>query len=113
MYIKNLLKSGTYFIPVPVGIPMTVQYAVSGKLQRVYIGHDLESAVDCSSSVMPLFVATPIVPTDISIKNGTTWVRGVLYTEKVFPLNGELPECIYDLALQNYIDNPAEFKFYK
>lgn len=112
MYIKNLLKSGTYFIPVPVGIPITLQYSVAGRLQRVFIGHDLESAEDCSANVMPLFVATPIVPTDIPIKNNTTWVRGVLHSDKVYSVNGELPYCICDLALRDYIDNPTDFKFY-
>ena len=112
MYVKNLLKSGTYLIPVPMGIPLTLQYSVIGKLQKVGIGHDLEHLTDISQKILSLFISTPIVPTDIPIKNGTTWVRGVLQTDTIYSINGDLPNCLYDLMIQDYIDNPQNFKFY-
>ena len=112
MFVKNLLKSGSFFIPVPVGMPLTLQYGVSGKLQRVYLGHDLGTASDCSKDFLSMFVATPIVPTDIPIKNTTTYVRGVLYTDTVYPMNGKLPECLYEIMTEDYTENPQQFKFF-
>lgn len=112
MFVKNLLKSGTFFIPVPMGMPLTLQYGVSGKLQKVYLGHDLGTASDCGKDFLSLFVATPIVPTNIPIKNTTTYVRGVLYTDTVYPVNGKLPECLYAMISEDYLENPGQFKFY-
>ena len=106
------MKSGSFFIPVPVGMPLTLQYGVSGKLQRVYLGHDLGTASDCSKDFLSMFVATSIVPTDIPIKNTTTYVRGVLYTDTVYPMNGKLPECLYEIMTEDYTENPRQFKFF-
>ena len=98
MYVKNLLNAGTYFIPVPVGLPLTVQYGASGRLQKVYYGHVLEKAVDLSKELLSNFISTDIVPTEIPMKNGTTWIRGILYTETVYPIDGVLPADIKEIG---------------
>lgn len=112
MYVKNLLNAGTYFIPVPVGLPITLQYGATGRLQRVLYGHILETAIDISKEMLSTFLTTDIVPSEIPMKSGTAWVRGILHTDTVYNVDGVLPNDIREVILLDYADHPDKFKFY-
>ena len=79
MNMRNFLKPGDFVIPMPIGIHMTLQYNISGNLEKVYTGFDSER-IDRTSDMMNLVIQNKTAPPKIHITKGTTWVKGVLYT---------------------------------
>lgn len=112
MFVRNLLQAGDYAMLVPIGIPITLQYSEKGTLQKVYQNHDKASRIELPNSVLEHLIKCKQVPSKISIKGGTTWVEGVLYSEESFHMPGELPDCIIDVALSTYDVDPSKFTFY-
>ena len=39
MQLRNLLNAGDFVTPIPVGIPITLQYKDTGNLESLYLGH--------------------------------------------------------------------------
>lgn len=111
MYVRNLLSAGDLLTVVPIGIPITLQYDQTGSIQSVFRGFD-----DCndniSNEILPTIVKSQLVPKVVPIKNGLTWVRGVLYTDKRFGSQGILPDSIYPQLIDYLIHNPDKFVFY-
>ena len=114
MFVRNILQAGEFVCVVPVGLPVTLQYADSGAIQRVFIGHDKStwrSGQDTDFLLQTLLRHEQIV-NKISIKDGTTWIRGVLYTDNYFNKPGKLPQCIESDIFEAYRISPETFSFY-
>ena len=114
MYVRNVLKSGDYFIAVPIGIPVTLQYSEKGNLEKLYLGfaHQSEYA---SEDMMKQFVESQTGPIHIALPGGTTWIQGVLYTsEEVFkscPFGPITTSCINEM-MELYLSDASKYKFY-
>ena len=39
MFVRNCLRAGDYLVPVPVGVPVTLEYN-DGWLSKVYLNYD-------------------------------------------------------------------------
>lgn len=111
MNMRNLLKPGDFVIPMPIGIHMTLQYNVSGNLEKLYTGFDSERA-DRTDGMMERIIQHKTVPAKIHITKGTTWVKGVLYTGAFAETSGVLPKSAESLLLAKFIDNPDSFNFF-
>lgn len=111
MKMRNLLKPGDFVSLVPVGVHITLQYNADGNLEKVYTGFQSDR-VDRSNELRSTLVHNHIVPGTVHIKRGTSWVRGVLYTNAVMNDVGKLPECVQESLLKLYLTNPSQFSFF-
>lgn len=113
MYVRNVLKPSDFVTFVPVGISATLQYNDRGIIEKVYRG-GRENKVDITSDILPCVQgsAKKPFPFKISLKGGTTWVSGVIYTTQTFITHGELPDCIHDDMVRSYQDDPDKFNFF-
>lgn len=111
MYVKNVFKSGDFVVPVPVGLPATLQYNDRGVISKVYVGYD-ENNVDVTDTLLSVVKSAKLVVNKIGVEQGATWVQGVFYTSQVFPGNGPLPNAIQEDLLNLLLDNPQLFTFW-
>ncbi|MBQ3184550.1 MAG: hypothetical protein IJB54_01060, partial [Firmicutes bacterium] len=83
MFVRNLLRPSDFVTLVPVGMPTTLQYNDTGMLEKVYWGYTPETREDLSSRMLSAAKITDEVkpfPFKIPLKEGTTWIMGVLYS---------------------------------
>ena len=112
MYVENYFKGGDYVTLIPVGLPITLQYNISGNLEKVFIGYDSDRK-DVSDTFMMSLLSRDYVPGKISITKGTTWVYGILYTNDIpTTISGDLPECLMAAYETKYLHNPEQFRFF-
>ena len=112
MFVGNRLKAGDFLTFVPVGLPLTLQYNEQGNLHKIYYGME-DRNVDLTDKLLKKFIEAKTVPYHISILKGTTWVKGVLYTSKIFyDADGKLPEAIKEYAISYYLEAPERFNFF-
>lgn len=111
MFVRNLLKAGQFVTLVPVGLPITLQYDARGVIEHAYLGHD-DSRVNVTAKVIPTYVQERVGPIKVPLQGGTTWVMGVLYSGKLFPANGKLPDATVDQAFADFAENPGTYQFY-
>ena len=112
MYVQSYFKSGDYVELVPIGLPITLQYNVSGNLEKVYIGYS-QSRRDVTDTFCLELVNRQYVPSKIDLTMGTSWVYGILYTNDI-PTNvsGDLPDCLISIYEDKFINHPEQFRFF-
>lgn len=120
MNLRNLLKPGDYFIPVPVGLPLKLEYSDKGVLKSIFLNIKFDNAPEGSGSTKKLsvevkdqFIKYKLVPSKISVVGGTTYVFGVLVAPVDPKVNGKLPESMFtsvSSALEG--KKAADLKFY-
>lgn len=111
MFVRNFLTAGDYLIPVPFGLRLTLQYDDKGLLEKVYEGYDKERS-DITESIIQLLLKHNTVPSKINIKNGTTWVTGVLHAENAYLDSQSLPITFTQDIRKEYEKSPKQFTFY-
>lgn len=114
MYLNDVLKSGQYVMPVPLGLPAVLQYDENGVIQRVYKRFE-EHTINISHELLDVLFNDKIIPNKIPIKGGTTYVSGVFWCNYIPPYNGNLPEGTENSLIQFIIDNyenSDDVKFY-
>ena len=112
MFVRNFLTAGDFMEIVPIGLPLTLKYDERGALCAVLSGYT-EFGDNLSDSLLyPMLNHTKSVPNTISIKEGTTFVSGVLYTGKTFNNVGELPKWVESSILADYAINPTDYNFF-
>lgn len=112
MLIKNILKPGDYLIPVPTGLPLTVEYDYNGTISKCYIGWKEDKKL-LDKEFIKFFKSCVYCPTHIALKTGRSEVSGVLYTNEYSMFDeGSLPDCIETSIFSNLQANPNKFKFF-
>lgn len=116
MFVRNLLRPSDFVTLVPVGMPTTLQYNDKGMLEKVYWGYTQASREDLSSRMLAAAKITDEVkpfPFKIPLKEGTTWITGVLYNDITYNTSqGVLPNCIREEFLDMFDENPGQFHFF-
>ena len=113
MFVENRLTGGDFVSPAPLGLMLTLQYNDMGVLHKVYEG--VERSTDLTNRLLRVFVEHETVPNRISIKNGTTWISGVLFSSDIIPKlhsAGKLPGAITEECISVYTRDPSQFRFY-
>lgn len=112
MFIKNLLRPGEYVVPVPAGLPATLQYDRNGQLSRIF--SEYESDKKIHNDLMSAIQFVDSVPQEIPTKGGDTYVSGVFYSDNMFSKceSGTYPECLESTYIKCISENPSEFTFY-
>ena len=109
--MKNFFNSGEYVIPVPIGVPIKLQYNSKGHLESVFVELADESQ-DVTSDFRDMFLSQHTCPPTISVQGGTTMVYGVLHNSDIFSRPGVIPKCIVSDMTESYRLRPKEFTFY-
>lgn len=110
MFAKTFCKPGAFLSVVPLGLRTTLQYNANGLIERAYIGYDDDKTI--SADVLAIIKQHKLVPLSIPTKGGTTWVKGVFYTETEFFDEGVLPMCIESSMISDMKKNPDKYTFY-
>ena len=110
MYLGNLLKSGDYVNFVPIGIPITLVYDDRGILHKVYNGYK-DTKQDITKTMLRALQEHSIVPSAISIKQGTSTVTGVLYKEHIYPISANSKQYIH-YCITHFEEDATQYKFY-
>lgn len=114
-FAKTFCKPGSYVEVAPIGLQARLQYNKNGLLQKVEFAEpDSEGRVDFTQEAEShlLKLIYRIVPTNISLKDGTTWIEGVFFT-KTLPkgCNGNIAYAATGEYIAKMIDG-EEFDFY-
>jgi len=110
MFVKNFLTAGDFLTLVPVGIKVSLQYDDNGRIERVY--KDWQDHADVTLDFLPKMLEDDMIPRKISVKTGSTFVYGVLYTPTLCPDPGELPQCVMDSLSDKFVLGLAKFNFF-
>lgn len=110
MFVKNLLHSGDLLSLVPVGLEVTLIYDEEGHLQRILKGYE-EGGKDISADILPAVRDSQLVPLQISIKRGTTLVKGVFCLSDIVFVSGRLDD-VSDDAIKLAINTGSTVNFY-
>ena len=111
MYVKDLFKPNDIVQPIPVGIPIVLEYSNAGRISKVYMGYEKIYREDISEVVMDIILNNEIVPLSIDIKD-ITEIPGVLYTDKVVECCGKMPRANQNELLDEFLKKPQSFTFY-
>jgi len=112
MFAKTFCKPGAFLCVVPVGLRTTLQYNAKGLLEKVFVGYG-DTKVNVSADLLEVLKANKaIVPLTIPTKGGTTWVEGVLYTDKEFFDEGTLPMCVEPSIIEDMKADASNYRFY-
>ena len=101
MFSQTLCKPGSYIEVVPIGLLATLQYNKKGLLEKILVN-------DSEVPNQEFKNLQKFVPNRIHVSGGTTWVRGVFYSDDISIAPGELPTCTYD----DYRTRESNFEFY-
>lgn len=113
MYVDNVIQSGDYITPIPLGLQIRLQYSQSGALQSVMLYHS-NSYTDKVPTIVTTLISYNSCPSGIHLRGGTTWVDGVLYTNKLIDnFSGSVDTSAFeDVLIAKFLNHPEEFKFY-
>lgn len=112
MFLRNCLRAGDFLTVVPVGLNITLQYNDKGTLEKVYRGYSDQGRVNISDKILETMLDAETAPIKIPLHGGTTWIRGVLYTDTVFHDEGALSSAIEGSLIADYVKNPTAYSFY-
>jgi len=111
MFVRNFLSAGDYLEIVPIGLPLTLQYDVHGGLEKVLFKYENDS-VDVTETLRPVLLNNKLVPRRIPLKNGTSWILGVMYTQDNPSSVGNIPDDLKEEYIIHLSEHPERFKFY-
>lgn len=111
MFIEKKVKPGDYLTVLPFGLPCTIQYGDDGGIQKIIRGFDyLNYTSELNLTDELLHKITSIVPVFIPLKDmGTTWVRGIFYTNAQYTCT---EDNIEDSCLSLLLKSTNDFIFY-
>lgn len=109
---RNRLCAGDFVEPIPNGALLTLEYDENGVFKHVYVGDSPELDFE-SKEIFSQMIKDGIVPTHTYTNNGTGYVRGVLYSGKVYTQScGILPWSQVDLLIEDYTKNNVNCNFF-
>lgn len=111
MFARNL-QAGEYVTLVPLGLPITIQYAERGAVERVYTGHDESQWEDVTDKLLTKMLMNKQIPNHVITNNRVCYVHGVLYSSELQFGRGKLPNCLMKKYLDAYMDDPNRFSVY-
>lgn len=114
--LENLsCRPGSYVEIVPLGLLCTLQYNANGILQKIFCGFDPVNHTDADEFDAQLTLtlkSQKIIPQRIPFTQGSTFVKGVFYTQKLFKSEGLLPDCVKGDILADINKNSEDYRFY-
>lgn len=113
MVVRNLLTMGSHVTPIPLSLHLTLQYDEDGRIEKVYTDYDLKE--DATKDLLVPMLQHSMIPSSITIKNGTTYVYGIMKPNKLstdmYLQEGILPDCILPKMLELFKEDMTQFHF--
>lgn len=110
MFVRNCLRAGDYLVPVPVGVPVTLEYN-DGWLSKVYLNYDNHKTI-LESSFFEIIKSETDIPSKVPIKIGMTWVKGVLYSGTHISCDGFVFSEVVNKMITDFLHNPRTYRFF-
>lgn len=117
-FSKTFCRPSSTVVVVPCGLPVKLQYNEYGLLQKLSIGFTLDLDPNYEElnpeeyKYMELFSRVKkLVPQSIRTTGGTTWVYGVLYTDRIPTDEGLIPAALYESYIDDIIKG-SSYTFY-
>lgn len=117
-FAKTFCKPASTVCAVPAGLPVKLQYNEHGLIQKFTIGFDLtldpvyEDSDVGEFNYNELFLKVKgFVPATIMTTGGTTWVYGVLYSDRIPCDEGILPQALFNSYIKDIIAG-GRYEFY-
>lgn len=111
MNLRNVLKPGEYVTVVPIGVPCVLEYDDRGILQHAYTSFE-HTSNSRDDELKEILYQAKKVPGKITITTGTSWIFGIIYTDKKFMGEGYFPDCILDEAIKYLKTSNATFNYF-
>ena len=114
MFAKTFCKPGSYVEVAPIGLQAMLQYNQNGLLQRVCVLEPDMLGIGFHKEVSKevLRKIYNIVPTNINLKDGTTYIEGTFFCKSLpRSSSGNIAYCTNDEMLKRMEDGD-EFEFY-
>lgn len=112
MFAKTFCRPGSYLRAIPVGLQATLQYNAKGLLETVLSGYDTTNKKPLTKELFENIKKTKLVPSTISLTGGTTWVKGVFYTDSTIICEGKLSNNSEKVYSAELLQHPDNFQFY-
>mgnify|MGYP007069835995 CR=1 FL=1 len=117
-FSKTFCRPSSSVTVVPAGLPLKLQYNEYGLLQKATIGFtiDLDPSYDEVNHETYNYLeffnrVKQMVPNSISTTGGTTWVYGILYTDRIPCDQGMIPAALYQSYIADIIKG-GSYSFY-
>lgn len=117
-FTKTFCAPGSVVAVVPAGLPLTLQYNQNGLLQSIEIGFkqvpgfkQTGDGIEGEKYTSLLQKVKGFVPAHISVTGGTTWVHGIMYSDRIPCKEGPLSVALYDSYIDDII-NGGHYQFY-
>lgn len=123
LHVKNRFTWGNSVAILPFGVPVKLEYGEKGLLKQVsiYTNTDFKTeTTDDWHTLYDTFVKNKIVPLSISLKEGTSYIYGILkpldsiettLLSKYTSISGYLPEITVTSMLDDFYSDTKSFKF--
>lgn len=113
MFVKNFLRAGDFVSVVPCGVPLTLQYNAEGLFESCFVDWDISKSGRISNkAIFKYLIENSLIPRRISVKSGTTFIFGVLYSAHIVQTSGQLPNCWKYELLDGLKANSFKFNFF-
>lgn len=112
MYVRNILQNQDYVLPIPTGLPVTLQYDQDGVLVKIYCGLDQSTKVDVTRTFLQTFLSWDSIPSKISVTGGTTLILGVIHHIDYPVCDGNYDDNILEEYSDDILSNFDNYEFY-
>lgn len=111
-FSKTFCKPSANVAVIPAGLIVKLQYNQNGILQKCDVVINTSNFKLDPDKCKEFFQRIKgFVPNSISVKGGTTWVTGVMYSDRIPCAEGTLPEALYESYIDDII-NGGYYQFY-
>lgn len=113
-FAKTFCNPSAVVSAVPAGLLTKLQYNKNGILEKLQIISDnavYDDELDESRSRDLFNKIKRFVPNSISLTGGTTWVTGVMYSDRIPCAEGIVPTALYNDYISDIIDG-GHYTFY-
>lgn len=117
-FAKTFCAPAATVSAIPAGLPIRLQYSKHGLLQKLSIGFSIDLDPNYEDPDVGEFNYNALfnrvkqyVPNTVPVSGGTTWVYGVLYSDRIPCTEGYLPQALYSNYISDIISG-SKYEFY-
>lgn len=111
MLARNLLQPGESVCPIPLGIPVKVNYGPKGTIEAVLTSSDNSDNYENRLDLYSILVKYSNIPTRVPTLGGTVCVHGVVYVVNSYKACGNLRNDFESIIISE-AQNLGRCKFY-
>lgn len=111
MFTKTICTSGAPITVVPEGLLAVLRYNSNGQLEAIQLGYDPINFKLASPEVLAAMKTSHVVPLNISVTGGTSYVYGLFYCKDDVVVSGSVLTASRDALLEKLENDVDSFEF--